>query len=257
MTLSPITLDRITINPRYASFPDELTQNEWEQFGEKIDLVSDSVPFVIGDWVNYGISKYGATLKTIKGMIGEAESGKFSEKMKSFSEKTLFIYASVANKIPKEYRVDGVAFATHQAVSSVVPNRFANDEHRFQCYEEAKGWLLKAKEHRFTRKEMRSALANRSNLEEYLNDEKEPSDEFGEVIEVEPIQHTPSVTTEPTFSSMAISALRELNHIVAWFEKQEDPSKWKDDRKNAVYDQLKPAIMAADKVTDWYLRLAQ
>jgi hypothetical protein len=249
----PITLDRVSIQPRTLIFPEDMPESEWKDFGDKLDLIIDAGPFIIGDWVNWGISNYGATIRSIKGFVDTKNKSKFSEKLKSLTAKTLFNYATVTSKIPREYRVDGVSFAVHQSVSAIVPRKFLSDEHRQQVCEEVRGWLLKAKEHQFTLREMRHALANRSTLSEYLAEPEEES----EIIEINESNSKPSTAIEKSLADYAISSQRELNQICHWFEKQAKIKDWSEERKTAVYAQLRPTLEAAEKVSDWYLQLCQ
>lgn len=241
-----ITLDRVNITSRALIFPEDLSEKEWENFGKRIDLIIDAGPFIIGDWVNWGISHYGATMKTIRGILTK-HLGHDNKITKSRSDKTLFNYAALASKIPPSIRVEDVPYSTHETVAKLCPKKFSNKDHEDAIHGEMHKWLVLAREKELSRNDVRHAIANRAQIEEYTKS----------TVEEEPTQTAPQTAQETAFAALAIGAQRELNRLINWFEEEGDIKEWSEERKEAVKKQLRATIESADKLTDKFILLCQ
>lgn len=244
--MSNLTLDEVNINARGLIFPENLTEKGWESFGRKLKLIIDAGPFIIGDWVNWGISHYGATLKTIRAILNDHAECDYLDR---FSDKTLFEYGNVATKIPAHVRVEGVSFSIHQTVARICPKKYSDDTHAVQVHTEMHKWLVLAREKNLGIVDVRHAIANRAQIEEYVK--ATPAIEETEILP------STGATQDTAFASLAIAAQRELNRLNNWFEDQGDISAWPIERKEAVKKQLRATVQAADVITDKFILLCQ
>lgn len=94
--------------PTSLTLPDRLSYDHWERIGRQLQLAEIAVQWWIGDWLNYGESRYGE-----KYAQALEETGK--------AKKTLMNYAYVAKAIETSRRRDVVDFSTHAEVASLKP----------------------------------------------------------------------------------------------------------------------------------------
>lgn len=95
--------------PTSLTLPDRLSYDHWERIGRQLQLAELAVQWWIGDWLNYGESRYGE-----KYAQALEETGK--------AKKTLMNYAYVAKAIETSRRRDVVDFSTHAEVASLKPD---------------------------------------------------------------------------------------------------------------------------------------
>lgn len=87
------------------------TYEAWVQIGRKLWTEKQKIQWNIGDWINYGESRYGE---------------KYAQALKEtdYTLHTLENYASVARKIPVEQRRKNISFSMYQEVAPLpVPER--------------------------------------------------------------------------------------------------------------------------------------
>lgn len=95
--------------PTQLTLPNKLSFDHWERIGRQLQLADLAVQWWIGDWLNYGESRYG---------------DKYTQAVEEFGRKkqTLMNYAYVARKIEPSRRREIVDFTTHAEVASLKPD---------------------------------------------------------------------------------------------------------------------------------------
>ncbi len=93
-----------TIDPTGINFTGELTFEEWHNLGLQLVPIAKSIGFIVGDWINYGESRYGE---------------KYDEALKrtGLSYKTLQEYSYVARRVEMSVRTDNLDFHHHKLVA--------------------------------------------------------------------------------------------------------------------------------------------
>lgn len=79
----------------------ETTYEQWEEIGNFLMKLHESQPFWIGDWVNWGESKWGEKYTQARALT-------------KLDYSTLAHYKMVCSKIPREQRVEGASFSHHR-----------------------------------------------------------------------------------------------------------------------------------------------
>lgn len=94
--------------PTRLTLPARLSFDHWERIGRQLQLADLAVQWWIGDWLNYGESRYGE---------------KYTQAVEEFGRKkqTLMNYAYVAGAIEPSRRREIVDFSTHAEVASLEP----------------------------------------------------------------------------------------------------------------------------------------
>ncbi len=102
----------IVISNLGAKFPDSISIEDWENFGEQIGRIVNSTQFIIGDWLIFGRERWQNRSEYAKRMkLAEAKTG--------LDYITLKCYASVARKIPFENRNPSCSFCHHIVVAKL------------------------------------------------------------------------------------------------------------------------------------------
>lgn len=108
----PVTLFDIPgceFTPVSLKLPEGLAFDHWHRIGRQLQLADLAVQWWIGDWLNYGESRYGEKYTQAVEETGRAK-------------KTLMNYAYVAKAIETSRRRDVVDFSTHAEVASLKPD---------------------------------------------------------------------------------------------------------------------------------------
>jgi hypothetical protein len=113
------------------------TQEDWFRFGRSLANRRDSVHWIIGDWLNYGIDHYNFTYTKAAQILNEHGF--------MFTNQTLRIDKYVAARIPLLWRHNELSWQHHKEVASLKPD-------------EQKYWLSYASEMYITTKELRDAI---------------------------------------------------------------------------------------------------
>ena len=113
------------------------SQEEWVMFGQSLENKHDSIHWIIGDWLNYGIDYYNLTYEKAAQLL--------SEQGFSFCEQTLRNDKYVATRIPLSCRHDNLSWQHHKEVASLKE-------------EQQKYWLSHASDLELSTKELRKAI---------------------------------------------------------------------------------------------------
>lgn len=110
-----------------------VTEEQWDNVGQLIRRVDDSLQWLIADWLVYGERIWGHTYE----MVAQATG---------YKPGTLYEYARVAKAIDFSIRIEKLTFAHHQLVASLPQIQ--------QTY-----WLEQAEVHSWSISQMRTAMA--------------------------------------------------------------------------------------------------
>lgn len=83
-----------------------MTKEEWGELGKVLKGLNQSMQWIIGDWVNYGDSKWGETYDQIANQMGLKKS-------------TIYDYAYVAGSVHFSVRTENLSFAHHKQVAAL------------------------------------------------------------------------------------------------------------------------------------------
>lgn len=108
--LNDYGIEGARFNPASLSLPAGMSEDEWQQAGQKVVAVCESAAWWVGDWMNYGTQTFGRSRALD---LGVQATG--------YTRGTLCTYASVASRVPPEQRVAGVSFGKHEAVMTLQP----------------------------------------------------------------------------------------------------------------------------------------
>lgn len=226
-------LPNVSITSRSLSLPENCTLELWEDCGTKIGVCVDAGPFIIGDWLNEGMRRYGVSLEAFR----RSEAAKNMPGISTLSYDSLNSYASVMEKLPQVYRIKGVSFAHHQAASRLVKND--NPETK----EEAKKWLLIAKEKSLSLRELAFAIQGRAQIGDI---ERKPK----------AIAIQSNLAIKLSITDIALALHRSLKTLNEQFDPENDPiAEWADNRKEAAIIALKPLMDDLALLTDHYIEL--
>lgn len=95
---------KFTITRTGLDIRGELTFDEWQALGNELAPVAKSIAFIIGDWINYGQTRYGE---------------KYDEAIRTtgLSYETLAVYSHVARRIEFLSRNKNLDFTHHKVVA--------------------------------------------------------------------------------------------------------------------------------------------
>ncbi|WP_328472992.1 LmbU family transcriptional regulator [Streptomyces sp. NBC_00448] len=112
--------------------PDRLTYDVWEQVGHRISQTLDSVAWCLGDWINYGRSRFEDRYRRAVDAVG-------------LEYQTIRNYAWVARQVEVSRRRAGLSFQHHAEVAALGP-------------EEQDMWLGRAEECDWSRNQLRRSI---------------------------------------------------------------------------------------------------
>ncbi len=124
---------KFTVTPCGIQFHGDLTFEEWESIGEKLGDAERSIGFMIGDWINYGESKWGEKYNEAITATG-LEYG------------SLRVYAHVAKRVPLLMRINNLTFNHHYVVA------------KLKDPEEQKHWLEMAEKHALSYRRLQKSI---------------------------------------------------------------------------------------------------
>ncbi len=99
-------MDGFCATPTGLIITGEPTFEVWLAYGEKLQEIGRALPFIIGDYLQYGEWKWGEGFSQVMDTTGLAEQ-------------TLTNYKSVARRVPIEMRRPELTFSVHAAVASL------------------------------------------------------------------------------------------------------------------------------------------
>ncbi|MCX8494911.1 MAG: hypothetical protein ORN51_01855 [Akkermansiaceae bacterium] len=134
-TLTTLTTNnsKFVITPTGIQFKEELSYDEWMQMANDLGKAGRSIGFVIGDWINYGESRW---------------REKYDEALKAtrLSRQTLKDYAYVSRKVESSLRQDDLDFSIHAVVAKLKTN------------DEKQHWLSMAEKHDLSVRRLRKSI---------------------------------------------------------------------------------------------------
>jgi hypothetical protein len=106
LTTPEDTSPKFSVDPTGIEFHEELSFDEWSNIGAKVVPMAKTIGFVVGDWINYGESRYGE--KYVEAL---RETKMTLETLKQFSY--------VARNIEKCRRLHVLDWSHHQVVAKI------------------------------------------------------------------------------------------------------------------------------------------
>ena len=135
LTLTPFSASRVGL-----VIADDVPYALWEAYGAGIQGISGAMPWILGDWLNYGERIYGET---------------YAQAVESTGMKVqlLMNYKSVARRVPISCRKENLTWTHHEIVSRLDPS-------------EQERWLSQAEAEEWSSKELREALRSEGGAED-------------------------------------------------------------------------------------------
>ncbi len=124
---------KFSIRPTGIEFHEELSFDEWDALGQKLAPLGKSIGFIIGDWINYGESRYGEKYEKALARTGMAYN-------------TLANFAYVARKVQSSLRNENLDWYQHYAVA------------KLKTDEEKQYWLGMAEKHDLSVRRLRKSI---------------------------------------------------------------------------------------------------
>ncbi len=152
LSLASLAEVKYSITSTGIQFHEELTFDEWNAVGERIAPVARTFGFVVGDWINYGMNRYG---------------DKYAEAMVAtkLAYETLAVYSHVARCVQSLLRNKNLDFHHHKVVAKI------------KDPEEQRRWLELAESDCMSVKRLRKSInAGRALSPDEANQDNDPSD---------------------------------------------------------------------------------
>ncbi|MGC4853332.1 LmbU family transcriptional regulator [Micromonospora sp. DT4] len=124
--------DAVMVTRVGLSIPTDLSYDRWEQAGRRVADVASSSAWCLGDWINYGQSRYADRYRQAIDAVG-------------LDYQTIRNYAWVARRFDISRRRAGLSFQHHAEVVALPT-------------EEQDSWLTKAETFRWSRSELRARV---------------------------------------------------------------------------------------------------
>lgn len=124
---------KFSITPTGIQFNEELSFEEWDALGQKLAPIGKSIGFIIGDWINYGESRYGEKYEEVLARTGLAYQ-------------TLRQYAYVSRKVEMYLRKYNLDYYLHATVA------------KLKTDEEKQHWLDMAEKHKLSVRRLRKSI---------------------------------------------------------------------------------------------------
>jgi hypothetical protein len=124
---------KFTITPTGIQFTEELSFDEWDALGQQIAPIGKSIGFIIGDWINYGESRWGSRYEEALERTGLAYT-------------TLAHYAYVARRVQFCSRKQNLDYTIHATVA------------KLKDPEEQRHWLDMAEEHKLGKRRLQKSI---------------------------------------------------------------------------------------------------
>lgn len=127
-----LSLAPFRATPTGLVISDDVPFEVWQAYGAGIQRVGSAVPWLIGDWLNYGERRYGETYVQAIEATG-------------MKVQLLMNYKSVARRVPISCRKESLTWTHHEIVARLPPP-------------EQECWLARAESVDLSTKELREAL---------------------------------------------------------------------------------------------------
>lgn len=140
------TIEWCTLDLRGIKVKRAPSYEEWTEFITPWKVVKESLPFIIGDWINIGKEKFGEKFSQALTIFGEYEY------------QTIMNYASVCARVPFKIR-NSLRFGHHAAVAYLKNDKGDPD------YEAMRYFLAIALEHQYTVNQLKEFIKERKKEE--------------------------------------------------------------------------------------------
>jgi hypothetical protein len=109
LAIPALSLEQFDATPSGLIITGEPSYEVWEAYGAALCTIEGAMPFIIGDWLNFGHALYGE--KYVQALT----------KWPDRKLQTLINYAYVARNVPMPRRREDVSFSVHAEVASLEP----------------------------------------------------------------------------------------------------------------------------------------
>lgn len=141
---------KFTISRAGLDIKGELTFDEWQALGNELAPVAKSIAFIVGDWINYGQTRYGEKYDEALRLTG-------------LSYETLRQYSYVSNRVQLWLRNHNLDWTHHKIVAKV------------KDPEEQRKWLDTAEKENLSERRLRKSM-NFGRLATEEEMEQDPAD---------------------------------------------------------------------------------
>jgi hypothetical protein len=128
----PLNIEKCELTKTGASFPVDLSPDDWREIGRKLAVVESCHKWLLGDWLNFGEKAYGEKY---------VEATRISE----YEATTLRNMAYVCSQVEMSRRSDKLSFAHHYEVADLGSK-------------EQEQWLSMAEQGKWSVMEMRAEM---------------------------------------------------------------------------------------------------
>lgn len=101
-----MTYKRFVMHPTQLEIPQDVTENEWVDFGGVLKQLDTTISWVVGEWAEFANKEWGYAYEAIAEHFG-------------YEISTLMTYTSIVRKIPTSIRNQGLSFAHHRLVAGL------------------------------------------------------------------------------------------------------------------------------------------
>lgn len=126
--------EKVEVGRRGATFPTNLTEQEWKIFGLELARLQDDIHFALADWLNYGREQYRTWRECSE---AEAERLAFAVAGTSFAAETLRVCAWVGRKLGGR-RNAALSWSHHREVAQLPPKQ----QSKFLALAEQNDWSV-------------------------------------------------------------------------------------------------------------------
>jgi len=97
----------------------EITQQDWIEFGQRLNQLKDSIQWILGDWANLGMDKADEWITDDDVIDEKSSNGKYKRLLEKtdYAYGTLSNFASVSRKIPFPRRRGNLTYSHHVEVA--------------------------------------------------------------------------------------------------------------------------------------------
>ncbi len=124
---------KFSITSTGIQFNEELDFDEWDNLGQKLAPLGKSIGFIIGDWINYGESRWGSRYEEALKRTGMAYT-------------TLAHYAYVSRRVQFCFRKQNLDYTIHATVAKI------------KDPEEQQHWLSMAEKHQLGKRRLQKSI---------------------------------------------------------------------------------------------------
>ncbi len=101
-----MTYKRFVMHPTQLEIPQDVTADEWADFGGVLKQLDTTISWVVGEWAEFANKQWEYSYEAIAEHFG-------------YEISTLMTYTSIVRKIPTSIRNQGLSFAHHRLVAGL------------------------------------------------------------------------------------------------------------------------------------------